>query len=166
MWFSIIDMDQKTIEGICRYYHIYNWTLNGNKIDVKGDVNLKSKNLTKIPIPFGTVTGRFDCSKNSLKTLENCPIVVGKDFNCENNKLTDLNGCPIQIGGSFHCYFNELKNNISTNVICGDFFTSVEPEDDVVIMPMYGDTLCIVDYNKWNKRMKRLSTIKNILNHK
>lgn len=57
-------------------------------VNVKGNINLGSENLTTIPFQFGYVT---------------------ENFNCENNKLTSLKGCPYEVDG-FFCAFNNLTS--------------------------------------------------------
>ena len=101
-------------------------------VDVEGDVNIKKKDLSFIPIQFGVVMGDFDCSANKLKSLKGCPKEVEGDFSCsfnklyslengpsklgedadyfcDNNKLLTLNGSPKKINGSFYCYHNKLS---------------------------------------------------------
>ena len=48
------------IEKICNEYGIENWTLNANGlVDVDGNVDLGSMDLTKLPLNFGKVSGNF-----------------------------------------------------------------------------------------------------------
>ena len=63
-------------------------------VDVKGSVNIKNKNLIKIPVKFNKVSGTFDCENNFLTSLHGCPEKVGGWFLCKNNKLTNLHGGP------------------------------------------------------------------------
>ena len=83
--------------------------------------------IYNIPVKFGRCEKRFDCSYNSLSTLEGCPNYVGNFFNCGCNRLTSLKGgpisvrntffadcnylttlegCPDYVGGNFTCQFN------------------------------------------------------------
>ena len=69
--------------------------------DVKGDVNLSDKNLTRLPIKFRHVSG---------------------DFYCHDNKLTSLEGAPKEVGGYFYCQHNpvseeELKQTIDRDYL-------------------------------------------------
>jgi len=88
-----------------------NYTINDNlTIDVKGDVNLNNRDLTKFPefIRFNKVSGNFWCSKNSLVSLEGCPSSVGGSFGCHTNNLVSLEGCPSSVSGDFWCARNNL----------------------------------------------------------
>ena len=73
-------------------YGSYKYNDSSGCIDVIGNVDLSSFDLTKIPIKFGKVVGNFDCSNNRLDTLENSPDVVEGIFNCYNNNLVTLEG--------------------------------------------------------------------------
>ena len=97
------------IDSICKKYGITNYTVNPDgTVDVKGSVNLSHKNLTRLPLQFGKVSGDFYCNDNQLTTLEGCPTEVGRGFNCYNNQLTTLEGCPTSVGGAFNCQDNQL----------------------------------------------------------
>jgi len=51
---------------------IKNYTIRDNgTVDVTGDVNIKDRGLTKLPVQFGVVTGEFDCSYNKLTSTTN-----------------------------------------------------------------------------------------------
>ena len=92
-------------------YGIKNYTVNDKgEIDVDGDVDLSECDLTELPsfIQFGTVKENFDCSYNSLTTLEGSPREVGKDFYCYENKLKILDGSPEKVGRDFYCHNNNL----------------------------------------------------------
>jgi hypothetical protein len=98
-----------SVKKICSKYEITNYTINPDgTVDVDGNVRLSDKNLTRLPLKFGKVSGHFDCSYNQLTTLEGCPKEVGGYFYCDNNQLTTLEGCPKTVGGDFYCSFNEL----------------------------------------------------------
>jgi hypothetical protein len=132
------------IDSICQKFGITNWSVNTDgTIDVDGDVELRSMKLDKIPIKFGKVTGKFNCSDNKLTSLkgsprevgggffcygnkltslEGGPIKVGRYFNCSDNKLTSLVGAPKEVGGSFYCYDNKLTTlNGGPKEVGGDF---------------------------------------------
>ena len=99
------------IDSICRKYGIRNYTVNPDgTVDVDGDVYLSYKNLTRLPLKFGKVSGGFWCENNQLSTLEGCPTSVGRDFSCQYNQLTTLEGCPenMSVGGGFYCNNNQL----------------------------------------------------------
>ena len=78
-------------------------------LNVKGDVHLANKNLTKLPFKFGKVGGDFNCSYNNLTSLEGAPQKVGGSFYCHNNNLTSLEGAPKEVGSYFNCLNNKTK---------------------------------------------------------
>ena len=86
----------------------YEFDLNGF-LNVKGDVDLNNKNLTKLPFRFGKVGGDFDCSYNKLTSLEGVPREVKGNFWCDNNNLTSLKGAP-KVEGNFWCSCNNLTS--------------------------------------------------------
>jgi len=99
------------IDPICKEYHIKNYTINSDgTIDVDGNVNLNSKDLTKLPLKFGKVGGDFYCGDNELITLEGCPQSVGGYFSCRDNLLTSLEFCPKSVGEDFDFTSNQLKD--------------------------------------------------------
>ena len=90
------------IHDICKKYNITNYTINDDgSIDVDGNVNLQYRELTKLPLKFRNVNGRFHCHMNFLTSLEGCPNKVGGDFACSSNLLESLEGCPEYIEGDF-----------------------------------------------------------------
>ena len=99
----------ESIESICKKFGITNWTQNSDGlINVDGDVYLRDKGLTKLPLNFGRVTGHFNCYQNNLTTLKGAPKEVGGQFHCAHNQLTSLEGAPREVGGDFHCGRNNL----------------------------------------------------------
>jgi hypothetical protein len=126
----ISESTKEDIESICLKYGIKNYTINeeDGTIDVDGDVDLSGsifgggKNIDKLPLKFGKVTGNFNCSYNQLTSLEGSPSKVGGDFICYENKLTSLEGSPSEVGGSFYCYSNKLTSlEGSPNRVGGSF---------------------------------------------
>ena len=67
--------------------------------------------LTKLPpiLKDITVNGWFNCSLNSLTSLENCPKIVTGNFYCSWNKLTTLKGAPQKVDRNFICHSNVVK---------------------------------------------------------
>ena len=66
------------IDSICKKYGIQNYTINEDgTVYVDGNVSLYERNLSKLPLKFGRVTGNFYCQSNKLTTLEGCPQEVG-----------------------------------------------------------------------------------------
>jgi len=61
--------------------NIENYTINDTgTVTVDGDVNLRNKRLTKIPVQFRIVYGDFNCHYNNLKSLNGSPREVGGGF--------------------------------------------------------------------------------------
>ena len=114
---------ESEVAKICKEYNIKSWTLNSDGlVDIKGNVFLYAKNLKKLPLKFGTVTGYFDCTNNKLISLEGSPHTVGDFFNCEYNKLTSLKGAPHTIGSNFNCEDNKLTSLEGAPFSVGDNF--------------------------------------------
>ena len=89
---------KEEIDAICKKYSITNYTINdGGSVDVDGDVNLTERELTKLPLKFRRVTGKFYCGYNYLNSLKGSPNYVGRGFYCHNNYLTSFEGCPTQV---------------------------------------------------------------------
>ena len=88
---------------------IKNYIRNGSK----GDLVLSElpMRLTKLPpiLKDITVNGWFNCSLNSLTSLENCPKIVTGNFYCSWNKLTTLKGAPQKVDRHFICHSNDVK---------------------------------------------------------
>ena len=88
---------------------IKNYIRNGSK----GDLVLSElpMRLTKLPpiLKDITVNGWFNCSLNSLTSLENCPKIVIGNFYCSWNKLTSLKGAPQKVDRHFICHSNDVK---------------------------------------------------------
>jgi hypothetical protein len=71
------------INYICKKYGIRNYTINSDgSISVEGDVDLRYKRLTKLPVKFKEISGDFWCYENNLTSLEGCPERVGGHFSC------------------------------------------------------------------------------------
>ncbi len=90
-------------------------------VDVTGSVGIAGKNLTWIPVKFGVVDGRFDCSLNKLTHLFGSPVKCG-DFDCEDNNLVSLDGAPNMVSGWFDCHNNQLINLVGSPRECKDFY--------------------------------------------
>ena len=108
---NFIKESKEDIDSICKKFGIKNYTINEDStIDVDGNVYLRNKGLTKLPLKFGKVSGYFDCSFNQLTSLSGAPLSVGGDFYCGDNQLKSLEGSPLSVGGDFYCSFNQLKS--------------------------------------------------------
>ncbi len=112
------------IEEICKKLNIRNYTINDDgSIDVNGNISLRQRGLTELPLKFNKVSGYFDCSDNKLTSLEGCPEYVGDYFKCERNLgLKSLKGCPKYIGGSFNCGKCKLVNLEYSPIKVGGYF--------------------------------------------
>ena len=75
-------------------------------ITVEGDISFRERQMTALPFKFKKAEGHFDCSKNKLESLENCPEIVQGSFACNDNRLTSLKGAPKSIAGNFNCSSN------------------------------------------------------------
>jgi hypothetical protein len=88
------------------------WSINPytGLVDVNGSVNLSFLDkINKLPVKFGKVTGDFDMSYGSYKTLKGSPYWVGGFFDCCQNKLKNLKYLPNHVGGSIFAYNNPLR---------------------------------------------------------
>jgi hypothetical protein len=95
-------------------------------VDVDGDFYCQDENLTDFKgVRFGEVSGFFDCSRNSLTSLDGAPQKVGGGFRCYSNKLTSLEGAPQRVGGDFICHSNQLVSlKGSPQIVTGSFYCS------------------------------------------
>ena len=92
--------------NIEEYFDIYGkYELVDGFYNVVGNVRL-IKDIRKLKIKFGNVSGDFLCHGNNLISLKGCPEYVGGDFWCHGNNLDYLKGCPSYVGGDFRCYNN------------------------------------------------------------
>jgi hypothetical protein len=79
-----------------------NWNKNPDgSIDVKGEVNFRGLELSKIPIKFGKVDGLCNFSSTHLKSLVGCPREITGDCLLGDNEFTSLEGAPQKVGGRF-----------------------------------------------------------------
>jgi hypothetical protein len=108
---DLVFFDRMKTEDILKYFEISKFKVNKDgTIDVKGNVNISNKKLTKIPIKFRKVSGNFYCAYNELTSLEGSPKEVGGSFNCAYNQLTSLEGSPEKVKGYFDCSHNKLTS--------------------------------------------------------
>jgi hypothetical protein len=140
------------IDSICKKYGIQNYTINGDgTVDVDGNVDIFKRNLSKLPLKFGRVTGNFYCHSNKLTTLEGCPKEVGGSFHCSDNKLTTLEGCPKEVGYNFYCHNNQItiiNSELEFVKINGDFDIEYNPIYEVYkLFPDFESFKYSLDYN-------------------
>jgi hypothetical protein len=169
-------MNTKNIENICQEYDIQNYTINSDgTVDVEGNVDISKRNLSKLPLKFGRVTGGFYCYINKLTTLLGCPMEVGGDFwcyrtqlttlesdpdripevggdfDCHGNKLTTLLDCPKEVGGSFICDNNQLtiiNDELEFVKIMGNLHVKGNPIYEVYkLFPNFKSFQYSLDYN-------------------
>ena len=100
---------------------------------IEGDLNLRKLYLTELPdfLSGVEIRGYFDCIKNKLTSLKNCPSSILGEFTCSFNKqlktleggptyvdtnyecndcgLESLKGAPTRAEGMFDCGNNQLK---------------------------------------------------------
>jgi hypothetical protein len=135
-------MDKKIIEEFCSECNIKNYTINSDgSIDVDGNVVIKHKYISELPVKFNIINGDFTCSSNEiLTTLKGCPEKVDSfcsithnnitsleyapkevyGFDCSHNNLTTFKGCPKIIKGEFAALgYTDLVNE--TKYILGSF---------------------------------------------
>ena len=104
-------MNKKQIEDWLFSMNIENYVINDDlSVDVNGNAIISNKQLTKIPVKFGSVSGGFYCVFTKLTSLENCPTSVGESFSCAYNNLTTLEHCPTSVGEGFYCHNNNLTS--------------------------------------------------------
>jgi len=78
----------------------------GYVVNAYEEVDLSYKNLTHIPVQFGSIMGSFYCQHNQLTSLLGCPQSVDFVFDCSNNLLTSLEFAPNMTGDDFDCSHN------------------------------------------------------------
>ena len=84
---------------------------------IEGNVDLSNLSLTELfDLSDVEVTGNFNCSSNDLTSLAGSPETVGGWVDCSYNRLTSLVGCPKTIGGHFHISI-DLKDKFSEKYI-------------------------------------------------
>ena len=117
---------ESEVAEICKKWGISNWSLERGLVNV-GNVNLRDRGLTELPIKFGVVTGYFDCGGNKLNSLEGCPLRVGGSFYCDSNNLTSLEFCPKYVGGDFYCGGNNIREFTGIKYIEGELYCYGNP---------------------------------------
>jgi len=137
------------LQQILKIYNIEKYTIHDDgSVTAHQNVNISSRNLTKIPINFREVEGSFYCPGNNLISLEGSPQKVKGDFNCSSNKLISLIGAPLEIGENFYCYCNYLINLEGIpQIIKGDFSCYGNPKlFNLNNLPLiYGNIICTPD---------------------
>ena len=168
----ILESNQN-IEEICEKYGIQNYTINPDgSIDVDDHVSFPGKKgLSKIPLKFNKVLGKFLLGGNELTSLEGSPKWVGQDFLCFNNYLTDLKGGPEYVGRDFFCHSNLLTSlegcpkHVEGSFYCdNNNLTSLEhiPEYLGGIFHIPGNPInCLLGYDSMGVEMDLLRAFKS-----
>ena len=100
----------------------WSWNEDGS-LDVKGNIDILTYQVNKLPFKFNKVTGYFDCSGCGLQTLENCPEEVTGTFFCDGNKLRSLEHAPKKVN-IFQCQRNPgrfTKEDVKKVCIAGEY---------------------------------------------
>ena len=137
------------------------WSLNPStgKVDIEGSFECVGQDLRDFKgISFGSVSRNFDCSENSLQTLEGAPETVGGNFHCYNTSLQTLEGSPETVGGNFYCFNNSLQSlegaprTVGGNFYCDDNpLQTLEGAPETVGRKFYLDEMEIPE-GEWSKR--------------
>ena len=122
----VTEQTLNNIKQTCLLYNIENYSINSDySVDVDGNVNLSSRNLTVMPLRFHKVMGHFTINNNLLTTLSGGPLAVGGNFNCYYNKLINFAGGPKWVGGDFYAYRNLLTSlKGSPDEVVGNYYVS------------------------------------------
>jgi hypothetical protein len=120
---EVVDFTGKSTEDILIMLGIANYTINGDVVDVDGDIRMSYGEYEEIPVQFGVVTGNFECDVNRLTSLKGAPKEVGGNFDCMKNDLKSLEHCPEKIGGNFNCSWNDLTSLEFSPKEVGDDFS-------------------------------------------
>jgi hypothetical protein len=76
-----------------------------------GDLDVSYMNLSTLEnLNVSIVDGSFNCSNNTLTSLEGCPNEIRDGFYCLNTNLTSLEGSPAKVNGNFDCNYNKLTS--------------------------------------------------------
>lgn len=128
------------------FYDITSYSVNKDlSVDVSIDVYLVDMELSEIPVKFNRVEGNFDCSKNNLKSLKNCPNYVKGNFSCNNNNVTNLDYLPTNIGKDINISVNSIISlKGSPEVVHGDFVCYGNKIESLLYSPkkVFGDFYC------------------------
>lgn len=103
-------------------------------VDAIGSVFLDRKNLTFLPIQFGTIGGNFYCHNNKLTTLKGSPNTVYGMFQCSNNELKSLQHAPQLVTEDFRCSDNPITSlEYSPQYVKGNFECEHCPIDSMLL---------------------------------
>lgn len=134
--FSKLNKEYRDIKKFCDNYLNTTYTINKDySVDVHGNAYLRNAGLTKIPVKFNKIDGKFDCSLNELTSLKNCPNIVNGDFDFEENQITSLEYFPTHIQGKVNGSHNQITDiskiqnmNIKSLDLERNYLTNISPE--------------------------------------
>ncbi|MCW3498648.1 hypothetical protein [Burkholderia cenocepacia] len=114
-------------------------------VRVNGNVDLRDRNLSSLPVQFESVHGDFYINDNQLVSLAGSPSYVEGSFICSDNRLKSLNGGPQEVEGSFFADGNRLKSLEGLAQLVGeDINISFNPLESLHGGPetVFGDFVC------------------------
>jgi hypothetical protein len=115
-------------------------------IDVDGYVILK-RQVSRLPVSFGNVSGDFICGDSKLTTLKGAPSHVRGGFVCSHNMLTSLTHAPEYVGADFKCAYNKLTNlKGAPDSVGTDFNCALNPLENLEGAPSHVNGAFIVSY--------------------
>ncbi len=82
----------------------------GKILTVNNRVDISGYGIETIPAQFQEVTGYFDCSDNSLRSLKGCPKYIRMEFDCSLNNLASLQYGPTVVEKDYKCHQNLLES--------------------------------------------------------
>lgn len=145
---------------------LVNFNADGS-LNYKGDIDLRNLNipgvdkLDEIPIPFGEVSGVFDCTAMGLVSLKNAPYSVGT-FNASANNLKDLTGGP-EVADKYIVDFCGLKSLQGGPVVVSTEFSATNNNlKNLMGGPKSNIVTYRVDQNKQLTSLKGLPSNKTI----
>jgi hypothetical protein len=151
--FNQFNESKNSIESICKEYGIRDYTINPDgSVDVHDSVSCGLKFGSRLgpgifPVKFGKINGKFDCSNDTLTSLENGPEEVNGYFDCSYNKLTSFKGLSLKkVRGDFYCDHNELTSLVGcADIIGGDLYCSNNKITDFRGVPEFfeGNLYCV-----------------------
>jgi hypothetical protein len=103
------------------------------------------------------VGGGFNCSNNSLTSLEGAPLKVGGFLDCSYNKITSLEGAPSTVGLGLYCpgnpvsesvlkaLYKRMKSGMSWPDSVAEEWDSIESDEDKILLAPSNSTFSSED---------------------
>lgn len=108
-----------TKEAICDWLtqmKIKHYSINEDlTVDVSYSIDLRNNDFTILPVQFGQVSGNFDVSDTSLKTLKGCPKKVFGNLYAESIPIKNLLQLNSTIIGSLYLSGNKKMESLLNN---------------------------------------------------